>query len=402
MEFAVRMSYIVAVIPARGGSKGIPDKNLQTVGGIPLLVRAIRSCQAAKLINLVVVSTDSDQIANSALEAGAKVIRRPAELSTDESTSEAALLHVVGELEKENIRPDSIVFVQCTTPFVEPSDIDGTVQLLDSYDSALTVAPSHRFVWKHDESKNGVGVNHTPNKRSRRQELAPEFIETGGVYAMNTAGLIANGHRFFGRIGLHVVPVDRAIEIDDFSDLSIARALAFRVAEYPIPSDSLLVQLKAVVFDFDGVITDNRVLVSENGRESVLCNRSDGLGIGKLHRIGIQMLILSRETNRVVRRRAHKLDVEVIHGCDEKASALKVWLQKHAISPNECAYIGNDINDVECMDLVGLAASPRDAHNCAHQSSQWILASNGGRGAIREFADAVISARKRHDSLGKD
>ncbi|MEK7409892.1 MAG: acylneuraminate cytidylyltransferase [Actinomycetota bacterium] len=396
------MSYIVAVIPARGGSKGIPDKNLQTVGGVPLLVRAIRSCQAANQIDLVVVSTDNDQIATMALEAGAKVIRRPAELSTDKSTSEAALLHVLGELEKEGIQPDLLAFVQCTTPFVEPSDIDGTVQLLSSFDSALTVAPSHRFVWKHDESKNGTGVNHSPLQRFRRQELPPEFIETGGVYAMKTAGLVANGHRFFGKIGLHVVPVDRAIEIDDYSDLSIARALAMRPTEFPIPNDNLLIQLRAVVFDFDGVMTDNRVGVSETGREFVLCDRSDGLGISNLHRIGIRMLILSKETNRVVRHRARKLRVEVIHGCDEKAAALAVWLQKNAIDQSDCAYVGNDINDVECMKLVGLAASPRDAHPRAHQNSQWILASHGGHGAIREFADAVLGAHGRNESSRRD
>lgn len=396
------MSYIVAVIPARGGSKGIPDKNLQTVGGVPLLVRAIRSCQSANQINLVVVSTDSDQIATMALEAGAKVIRRPVELSTDESTSEMALLHVLDELEKESIRPDSLAFVQCTTPFVEPSDIDGTVQLLSSFDSALTVAPSHRFVWKHDETENGIGVNHSPLHRVRRQELRPEFIETGGVYAMKTTGLIANGHRFFGKIGLHVVPIDRAIEIDDYSDLSIARALAMRQIEFPIPNDNLLTQVKAVVFDFDGVMTDNRVGVSETGREFVLCDRSDGLGINNLHSIGMRMLILSKETNRVVRRRARKLRIEVIHGCDEKVAALTRWLRKNAIDPSDCAYIGNDINDVECMKLVGLAASPRDAHLRAHQNSQWILTCDGGHGAVREFADAVLGAHGRNESSRKD
>lgn len=396
------MNYTVAVIPARGGSKGISNKNLQTVGGIPLLVRAIRSCQAATQVHLVVVSTDDDQIATVATEAGAKVIRRPAELSTDTATSEAALLHVVGELEKEGIRPISLAFVQCTTPFIEPSDIDGTVQLLNSFDSALTVAPSHRFIWKRDESGNGTGVNHTPWQRSRRQELSPEFVETGGVYAMNTAGLVANGHRFFGKIGLHVVAVDRAMEIDDFSDLSVARALAVRSVEYPIPDDNILAQLKAVVFDFDGVMTDNRVFISERGHESVVCDRGDGLGVSNLRHMGIRMLILSKETNRVVRQRARKLHVDVIHGCDKKAASLTTWLQKHAISPSDCAYIGNDINDVECMELVGLGVAPRDAHPHAHQCSQWILTSNGGRGAIREFADAVVDAHRRKDSLGGD
>lgn len=396
------MTITVAVIPARGGSKGIPNKNLQTVGGIPLLVRAVRSCQAATQIHLVVVSTDDDQIATIATETGAKVIRRPAELSIDTATSETALLHVVGELEKEGIRPVSLAFVQCTTPFIEPSDIDGTVQLLNSFDSALTVAPSHRFNWKRDESGNGIGVNHTPWQRSRRQDLSLEFVETGGVYAMSTAGLIAHGHRFFGKIGLHVVPADRGIEIDDYSDLSVARALAVRTTEFPIPDDNILAQLKAVVFDFDGVVTDNRVIVSELGRESVVCDRGDGLGISNLRHLGIRMLILSKETNRVVRQRARKLRVDVIHGCDEKAPSLTAWLSKHAINPSDCAYIGNDINDLECMELVGLAVSPRDAHPRTHQSSQWILTSDGGRGAIREFADTIIAARHRKDLSRKN
>jgi len=389
------MTQTVAIIPARGGSKGIPSKNLQIVGGVPLIIRAIRSCQSAQKIDLVVVSTDDDKIADIAIQAGARVIRRPAELSTDSATSESALLHVIDELRAEAIHPEFIAFVQCTTPFIDPSDIDGTIQLLDSFDSAFTAAPTHRFIWKLDAAGAGVGVNHKLSERKMRQELSQEFTETGAVCAFRTADLINFGHRFSGRVGIYVVPIGRAMEIDEPIDLEIARALANHNLQRPEPDLELLLKIRAVVFDFDGVMTNNRVLVSETGIESVMCNRGDGLGIEILKDLGISMLILSKERNQVVKIRANKLNIEVIYGCDDKPAALTNWLNEHSIGLNESAYIGNDINDIECMKLVGLAISPSDAHWGVTNYVSWVLQNSGGDGAVREFADIMKNARNQ-------
>jgi N-acylneuraminate cytidylyltransferase len=160
-----------------------------------------------------------------------------------------------------------------------------------------------------------------------------------------------------------------------------------------IPSTQTLSQIKAVIFDFDGVFTDNRVIVSTTGEEFVICDRGDGMGTNLLAAAGIKMLILSKEKNAVVTSRGKKLSIEVIQGCDEKLPELIKWLQKNNVDAQQAAYIGNDINDLECLRHVGVAVIPADAHHSVVETATWILQHNGGRGAIREFADALLSNR---------
>ena len=158
-----------------------------------------------------------------------------------------------------------------------------------------------------------------------------------------------------------------------------------------IPSTQTLSQIKAVIFDFDGVFTDNRVIVSTTGEEFVICDRGDGMGTNLLAAAGIKMLILSKEKNAVVTSRGKKLNIEVIQGCDDKLPELIQWLQKNNVDAKQAAYIGNDINDLECLKHVGVAVIPADAHHSVIDTATWILQHNGGRGAIREFADVLLS-----------
>ena len=158
-----------------------------------------------------------------------------------------------------------------------------------------------------------------------------------------------------------------------------------------IPSTQTLSQIKAVIFDFDGVFTDNRVIVSTTGEEFVICDRGDGMGTNLLAAAGIKMLILSKEQNAVVSSRGKKLNIEVIQGCDDKLPELIKWLQKNNVDAQQAAYIGNDINDLECLRHVGVAVIPADAHYSVIDTATWILQHNGGRGAIREFADVLLS-----------
>ena len=162
-----------------------------------------------------------------------------------------------------------------------------------------------------------------------------------------------------------------------------------------IPKYTSLITVKAVVMDFDGVHTDNLVYVDQNGIESVRCSRSDGMGIAALREAGFKLLILSKERNPVVSRRGEKLNVEVIQGCDDKLEALKVWLASQNISSQQCIYVGNDINDLECLQFVGISVSPSDAHESVSHAVTWRLSNLGGRGAIREMSDVLIEVRNR-------
>lgn len=150
-----------------------------------------------------------------------------------------------------------------------------------------------------------------------------------------------------------------------------------------------------IVFDFDGVMTDNRVIVNEYGEESVIVNRADGLGINAIRQYGIPMMILSTETNKVVVARAQKLKIPVLHGVDDKATILREYCESKNIEMNRVLYVGNDINDFEAMSLVGMKVVPSDAHICVKKIADIILNTPGGGGVVRELADLITDSIRR-------
>lgn len=219
---------VLAVIPARGGSKGVPGKNLAEVGGIPLVARAVRACRAAPAVTDVVVSTDSEAIAAAARAAGAVALRRPAAIAGDTASSEAALLHALDSFEElRSVTVDVVLLVQCTSPFLTPSDVESVAAAVASgaADSALTVAPFHGFLWRTGPDGAGAGVNHEAAYRPRRQDRPEDLLETGAAYAMAADGFRAARHRFFGRTRPVVTDPARVLEIDDPHDLARARLL---------------------------------------------------------------------------------------------------------------------------------------------------------------------------------
>jgi N-acylneuraminate cytidylyltransferase len=150
-------------------------------------------------------------------------------------------------------------------------------------------------------------------------------------------------------------------------------------------------RLDALVFDFDGVFTDNRVTVLDEGREAVVCNRSDGLGIERLRKAGWPMLVLSKETHPIVSARCAKLKLECLQGIDEKGPALRHWLDARGFSPDRTLYVGNDVNDLPCLAEVGCPVVVADAYPEARRAARIILDHPGGHGALRELAELIES-----------
>ncbi|MCX4764559.1 N-acylneuraminate cytidylyltransferase [Streptomyces sp. NBC_01275] len=388
---------VLAVIPARGGSKGVPAKNLAPVGGVPLVARAVRECRATRLVTDVVVSTDDQAIATAAREAGAEVVLRPAAIAGDTATSEAAVLHAMDAHETLHGSPvDVVLLVQCTSPFLVREDVDGVAAAVaeQGADTAVTVAPFHGFVWRAAENAEGAGggngVNHDKSYRPRRQDRPQDFLETGAAYAMDAAGFREHRHRFFGHTELVRTDPARVLEIDDAHELARARALAplfdaGRSGSLPTADD-----IDAVVLDFDGTQTDDRVLIDSDGREFVSVHRGDGLGIAALRNSGLKMLILSTEQNPVVAARARKLKLPVLHGIDRKDLALKQWCEEQGIAPERVLYVGNDVNDLPCFALVGWPVAVASAHDVVRGAARAVTAVPGGDGAIREIAGWIL------------
>jgi N-acylneuraminate cytidylyltransferase len=386
---------VYVIVPARGGSKAIPGKNLRRVGGEPLVARAVRVALQADSVDRVVVSTDDDEIGEVARRAGAEVVGRPAELAGDDATSESALLHALDVLrDRGEPEPRITVMMQCTSPLTTPADVDGTVAVLDAEgaDCAFTGARGHILLW-HRGPDGAVAVNHDASSRPRRQDQTPDFVETGGVYAMRTAGFRAAGHRFFGRVGIFEVSSERALEIDELGDLELADALDARARRRhgvgQLPS-----AVAGLALDFDGVLTDNRVMTAQDGSEAVISNRSDGFGIEMLHKAGIPMIVISKETNTVVAARCRKLAVECVQGVEDKAELFSAWMKEHHLDAAGVVYVGNDVNDIDCLEIAGCGVAVADAHPDAIAAADLVLAQPGGRGAVRELAELIVSRRK--------
>jgi YrbI family 3-deoxy-D-manno-octulosonate 8-phosphate phosphatase len=149
--------------------------------------------------------------------------------------------------------------------------------------------------------------------------------------------------------------------------------------------------LKAIVFDFDGVFTDNRVIISEDGKESVICNRGDGFGLEMIKKAGIQILVLSKERNSVVSVRCHKLGIDCLRGVDDKAAHLLIWLKQNKLVPKDIIYVGNDVNDIDCLKLAGAGIVVADAHKDAKKVADYVLINKGGCGAVREVCEDVLN-----------
>lgn len=375
---------VLAIIPARGGSKGIRLKNLREIGGKSLLGRAIESAKATTAVSDVVVSTDHEQIKAEALRYGARVIDRPADIAGDTASSESVLLHALAQTGQP---PAVTVFIQCTSPFIDPQDLDAAIATVTSgrADVSFAAVADHGFHWGLDPQGDAVAVGHEQSHRPRRQDREPRFRETGAFYAMDTEGFLAAEHRFFGKVRVHEVPAAHGIDIDTEADLLLA--------ELTVPATDEPIEVDAVVTDFDGVHTPDTAYVDEHGTETVRVSRSDGMGVARLRAAGVKFLILSKETNPVVAARAAKLKVEVAHGIDNKAEYLAQWLADESINPARVAYVGNDINDLGPMALVGWPITVADAQDEVHRAARHTLTRKGGNGAVRELAELVLTAR---------
>lgn len=220
------MSY-VAIIPARGGSKGIPGKNLRALAGKPLIQHSIDQALAASRVSAVYVTTDDAAIAEVSRQCGATVLVRPAELATDAATSESALLHAIDQIATRTRRqPDAIVFLQCTSPLRAEGDIDRAIEYYEQQaaDSLLSVVESHRFIWRERDGDLSA-LNYDFRSRPRRQDLLPDLTENGSMYIFNTSRFLETKNRLFGKIVGYRMAPETLHEIDEEQDLVVIEAL---------------------------------------------------------------------------------------------------------------------------------------------------------------------------------
>lgn len=381
---------VLAIIPARGGSQRIGNKNLVSFAGKPLLAHTIEQALASRAVTRVVVTSDSDDILETAQLYGARGLKRPESLSGAQASSESALVHC---LENEKVAPDLVVFLQATGPLRKPDDIDRAIQQLldENSDSLLSATVAKPFMW---QKENNVvrSVSYDHKARQRTQDMQPSYFENGSIYVFKPELLRETKNRLGGKVSLFEMQPWQGVDIDDVHDLELCEWLFRKHCRTQAKGErGALRDVRLFVYDFDGVMTDNRAVVSENGTEQVVVNRSDGMAIRLFREAGMEQCILSTEENAVVQRRAEKLKIPCTHGCKDKLSTLKNFLLSENIEPENVCYVGNDINDFEAMKWVGHRVAPADAHEKILQIATLVTQASGGEGVIREIYDQWLA-----------
>ena len=399
------MVEILAIIPARGGSKGVPRKNIKPLGGHPLIAYSIAAGLNSSQVNRVIVSTDDPEIADTARNYGADVpFLRPAEIAQDDTQDLPVFQHAMDWFnENEGYQPDLVVQLRPTSPFRSLTLVDEAINLLlDNPDatSVRGVVPSKQNPYKMWRvGDDGMMQPILESEFSEpfnmpRQKLPPTYWQTGHIDVIRRETILG-GSMCGDKVFAYMIDPVLSIDLDNQLDWERAEGRIKNLRgqiTHPSGDRVLPERVSLLVLDFDGVITDDRVYVNERGEEAVAAFRGDGMGISALRNLGVETIILSREVNPVVKARGDKLGVPVYQGILEKGEALKEILNEKKISGDEVVYLGNDVNDLPCFPLVGFAAVVADAHPTAIQEAHYILSKKGGHGAVRELCDLIIES----------
>ena len=219
---------VQAIVLARGGSKGIPGKNIIDFCGQPLITWTIEQCLQSALVDKVWVSSDSKEILDIARDSGSETIQRPDEFSNDHSTSESAWIHALDHLKKKKIIPEIILAPQVTSPLRESSDLDKAIEkfIEGSYDSMFSCCPvEDLFFWQESKEGRLESVNYDHKKRMRRQDITNKFIENGSFYLFTPQIIRQHSNRFGGKIGYLEMEFWKMFEIDSLEDCRMCSAL---------------------------------------------------------------------------------------------------------------------------------------------------------------------------------
>jgi YrbI family 3-deoxy-D-manno-octulosonate 8-phosphate phosphatase len=376
------MTRYSALIPLRGGSKGILHKNIKPLAGRPLCYWSLRAACDCAAIDEVAVSTEDAAIAAVVrnLELPVRIIDRPMNLAQDHSSTEAVMLHAIQQLTGE-----VLVTLQATSPLTTATDLNQAIAAFEQadWDSLVTGVRQHRFFW----SPEGEPLNYDPQQRPRRQDWSGSIVENGAFYLTRRDQLLATGCRLNGRIGVHAMPADTLTEIDEEADWDLAEQLLLQ----RLRTDAK--RPRVLTCDVDGTLTDGGMYYDQHGETLKRFDTRDAHGLKRLQQAGIAVWIITRENSAVVAARMRKLGLEQqLHmGITEKWPLLQRLLAEHGIRPDEAAYMGDDDNDLACLQNVGWSACPRDAQPPVQAQCRFISPLPAGHGAVRSFCEHLLA-----------
>lgn len=386
----------VAFIPVRGGSKSIPLKNIKLINGKPLVYWVIKAACGCKYIDKVYVATDSQVIRDTVKEfkydgntcsflRKIEVIDRSAESASDTASTEFAMLEFANRYDFDNI-----VLIQATSPLLQSNDLERGFEIFNKRDtdSVLSVVKQKRFHWSNDEKGFAKPINYDVFNRPRRQDFDGYYVENGAFYITSKNNLIASQNRVSGNIRIVEMDEDSFYEIDEPSDWSIIEYLMNRKT---VASSSEIPEIKMFLTDCDGCLTDGGMYYSEKGDELKKFNTKDGMGFALLREQGIITGIITGEDVELNRRRAEKLKLDILEaGCKDKLTALKRICSDYGFKLDNVCYIGDDVNDIDILKVVGFGCAPSDAVSQVKEIAKFVTHAQGGKGVIREVVDLIL------------
>lgn len=393
----------VAFIPVRGGSKSIPLKNIRLMCGKPLAYWTIAAACRCADIDEVYVATDSLRIKEVLRQAAdeenescfvkLRIIDRSPESASDMASTEFAMLEFAGQYDFENI-----VLIQATSPLLNQEDLERGFALYRraDTDSVLSVVRQKRFNWEVDAQGNARALNYDYFCRPRRQEFAGYCVENGAFYITSKERLLKTGNRISGNVKAVEMSEDTFFEIDEPSDWMIVEKMLERREAQSLESrqGGRLKNIKMFLTDCDGCLTDGGMYYSETGDELKKFCAQDGLGIRLLREKGIICGIITGEDTQIVRRRAEKLELDILEmGIRDKLSTVKELCRQYGILPEQIAYVGDDVNDLAVLEAVGFSASVPNAGKSVRKAVDYVTKRPGGSGAVREVIEYILQQR---------
>ena len=389
-----------AFIPVRAGSKSIKFKNIRPIAGKPLVCWSIEAACGCGVIGEVYISTDGEEIRRCVEEHMAefshpekiRFVERDPATASDTASTESAMIDFAGKADFRNL-----ILIQATSPLLTSADLAEAVTIYerDGYDSVLSAVRQKRFVWVLDAKGSGTAANYDYHHRPRRQEFEGFLVENGAFYITSAQAFCESGCRLSGRIGIYEMPEDTYYEIDEPTDWVIVENLLKRRKNVET-SISKREPVKLVITDCDGVLTDGGMYYTETGDECKKFHTKDGMGLQRLREAGVRCGIITGEDTQIVANRARKLQLDYLYkGVKDKLPVLQEVAKKEGIPLSQVAYIGDDCNDLECIQAAGIGIAVADAADMIKDAADHVLKTKGGCGAVREAAEFILQHNQR-------
>lgn len=376
---------VAACILARGGSKGIPQKNIKSLAGIPLVAWTIRASLDSQAFDSVWVSTDHDRIADVALQWGAKVHRRSPEVARDSTSS----IESLQEFMYHHPEIDAVGMIQCTCPTLHPEDIVKPCEMIRSgYDSVFAVTRVHMFRWKEVNQSIGeltVPLNINPAKRPRRQDWPGELVENGAYYFC-TRKLLDTGTNQGGKLAYVEMSADHSSDIDTPLDWEEVEQ---RIMKYGYHGKSTPDHIKLVIVNVDKSLLDEQVFITGDGKPLFSYSSNDIDALKHLQQRGVSIKLLSSQNVPASHYIAKILNCALEVNVEDPLSFVMKWMMEENVKWSSTAYIGGEKVDVPALSRCGFPIACEDADYLCIKRCCYVSKRRAGRDAVRDISHFI-------------